>query len=163
MTAHHGFGATLVGLAVLIQRRHAQICAEHDLTPAQAQLLCMIKDQPRGMTELAQLMGLAKPGLSGLVDRAERRGLVCRNTPGYDRRAVTLSTTPLGKDAIEALFADVSDRLPDILEGLSAQDQHLFEHLVNAVAATAGVPLHFGGRGECGDRGESTATACGDC
>jgi len=157
VTQQHGFGATLAGLAVLIQRRHAQICAEHDLTPAQAQLLCMVKDQPRGMTELAHLMGLAKPGLSGLVDRAERRGLVRRNTPEHDRRAVTLSTTPLGKDAVDALFADVSDRLPDILEGLSAQDRHVFEHLVNAIAATAGMPLLLG------ERGGSTAIACGDC
>ncbi|WP_233625258.1 MarR family winged helix-turn-helix transcriptional regulator [Actinoplanes sp. ATCC 53533] len=157
MTQHHGFGASLVGLAVLIQRRHAQICAEHDLTPAQAQLLCMIKDRPRGMTELAQLMGLAKPGLSGLVDRAERRGLVRRNTPERDRRAVTLSTTPLGKEAVDALFADVSDRLPDILEGLSAQDRHVFEHLVNAVVATSGGPPLLGGRAEV------ATMACGDC
>ena len=124
------FGSALVGLTVLIQRRFAQICGEHDLTPAQAQLLCTLRDSPRGMSELAGLLGLAKPGLSGLVDRIERRGLVRRETPAHDRRAVSLSTTALGKETVEALWADVNTNLPDILAGFPAADRRAFEALV---------------------------------
>src|SRR5690349_7510581 len=111
-----GAGFALAGLAALIHRRYSEICAAHDLTPAQAQLLCMLKDRPRGLTELSRLLGLARPGLSGLVDRIERRGLVQRESPAHDRRAVLLSTTALGQKTVDALYADISSRLPDLLE-----------------------------------------------
>ncbi|MFG1927783.1 MarR family winged helix-turn-helix transcriptional regulator [Cryptosporangium sp. NPDC048952] len=140
-----GAGAALVGLAVLIQRRYAEICAEHDLTPAQAHLLCMLMDQPRGLTELSRLLGLARPGLSGLVDRTERRGLVRRDNPAHDRRAVTLSTTPQGKKTVDALYADVSTRLPDLLDHLSPAERRNFETIAADIAAAAGLPEAFGG------------------
>ncbi|MDI6100221.1 MarR family winged helix-turn-helix transcriptional regulator [Actinoplanes sp. NEAU-A12] len=139
MTDGPGFGNTLVYLSLLIQRRYAQICADHDLTTAQAQLLCTVKDQPRGMGELSQLLGLAKPGLSGLVDRTERRGLVQRVASDRDRRACTVISTPLGKEVGNALYADVAARLPDIFGHLPAADRRVLEELV------AGVPT------DCGD------------
>ena len=136
-----GFGVTMVGLSILIQRRHAQICAQHDLTPAQAQLLCMIKDQPRGMKELAQIMNMERPGLTGLVIRAEKLGLVERRILGHDRRAVTVSTTPQGQKAVESLYADIDDCLPDIVKDLPAEDRSNFEHVLDALAETMASPL----------------------
>lgn len=133
MTEGPGFGNTLVCLSVLIHRRYVQICADHDLTTAQAQLLCLVKDQPRGMSELGHLLGLAKPGMSGLVDRTERRGLVQRGTPEHDRRACTISCTALGKEIGDALYADVSARLPDIVDHLSPADQRLLQELAGMV------------------------------
>lgn len=69
----------LVRLSFLVQSVYAEVCAKHDLSPSQAQLLCVIKDQPRGMTELTRLLRLERPGLSGLVDRIERRGAAPRH------------------------------------------------------------------------------------
>ncbi|MBL7260519.1 MarR family winged helix-turn-helix transcriptional regulator [Paractinoplanes lichenicola] len=112
------FGDVLVWLAVVIQRRYAEICGEHDLTPAQAQLLCSIKDRPLRMAELAGSLGMAKNALSQLVDRIERRGLVQRDSPEIDRRVIVLAVTPEGKKIAEALYADVSRRLPDIADNL---------------------------------------------
>ncbi|MEV6305244.1 MarR family transcriptional regulator [Actinoplanes sp. NPDC051861] len=143
MIHDQGFGFRLVGFSALVQRRHAQICADHDLTPAQAQLLCMLRDQPRGMSELAGLLGLAKPGLSGLVDRTERRGLVRRETPSHDRRAVLLHTTPQGRETVEALWTDVGARLPDMFLGLPAADRADFERIVTAIV------MHPGSCGPC--------------
>ena len=131
MTENDGFGNNLVWLSVLVQRRYAQVCADHDLTPVQATLLCVIKDQPQGMGELAQVHGVAKNALSGLVDRIERRGLVHREALQRDRRAVTLSTTALGKEIVDALYADVAQRMPDIAGALPADERH---QLANSVA-----------------------------
>jgi len=128
-----GLGNTLVRLSTMIQRRYAQICAEHDLTVAQAQLLCLVKDRPRGLTELSHLLGLAKPGLSGLIDRTERRGLVQRVTCEQDRRACDLTSTPLGKQIGDALHADVGARLPEIVADLSPADRETFTKLATAV------------------------------
>lgn len=156
MTQSEGFGSRLVGLSVLIQRRYAQICADHDLTPAQAQLLCMVKDRPLGMSQLARVMGLAKNGLSGLVDRAEKRGLVQRETLEHDRRAIALSVTPLGQQTVDALFADVNKRLPDILDSISAAERQAADQLLNAIAAATGSPLLFGDA-------DPSAPACTAC
>lgn len=112
------FGDVLVGLAVVIQRRYAAICGEHDLTPAQAQLLCAIKDRPLRMAELADSLGMAKNSLSQLVDRIERRGLAQRDSPEADRRVIVLAATPEGTKIAEALYTDVSRRLPDIADDL---------------------------------------------
>jgi DNA-binding MarR family transcriptional regulator len=137
VTQNNGFGNDLVWLSVLVQRRYAQICADHDLTPAQATLLCVIKDQPQCMGELAQLLGVAKNGLSGLVDRMERRGLVRRETLEHDRRAVALSTTALGKEIVGALYADVADRMPDIASALPADEQHQLADSIARITAPA--------------------------
>jgi DNA-binding MarR family transcriptional regulator len=121
---------------VLVQRRYAQICADHDLTSTQATLLCVLKDQPQGMGELAQLLGVAKNALSGLVDRIERRGLVQRETLQRDRRAVTLSATALGKEIVDALYADVAERMPVITSTLPADERHQFANSVARITAT---------------------------
>jgi DNA-binding MarR family transcriptional regulator len=133
----NGFGNDLVWLSVLVQRRYAQICAEHDLTPAQATLLCVIKDRPQGMGEIAQLLGLAKNALSGLVDRMERRGLVQRESLQRDRRAVTLSTTARGEAIVGVLYADVADRLPDIAGALPDDERRQLADAVARIAAPA--------------------------
>ncbi|MBL7254073.1 MarR family winged helix-turn-helix transcriptional regulator [Paractinoplanes lichenicola] len=144
-----GFGITMVGLSVLIQRRYAQICAEHDLTPAQAQLLCMIKDQPCGMRELAPLMGMERPGLTGLVIRAEKLGLVQRDSPGRDRRAVVVSTTPFGQKTVEALYADIDASVPDLLNDLPAAGRASFEHVLQALAEAMKSPMLHPKPGAC--------------
>ena len=137
MTDNDGFGNNLVWLSVLVQRRYAQICADHNLTTVQATLLCVIKDQPQGMGELAQVLGVAKNALSGLVDRMERRGLVQRESLQRDRRAVTLSTTAQGKEIVSALYADVAERMPDIAGALPAEEQHRLADAVARIAAPA--------------------------
>ena len=133
----NGFGNDLVWLSVLVQRRYAQICADHDLTSAQATLLCAIKDRPQGMGELAQLLGVAKNALSGLVDRVERLGLVRRETHERDRRAVTLTTTPLGEKVVGALYADVAARMPDITAALSADERRQLADSVARITSDA--------------------------
>ncbi|GIF17906.1 DNA-binding MarR family transcriptional regulator [Actinoplanes tereljensis] len=135
MTQDQGFGDMLVWLSLVIQRRYAQICVDHDLTPAQAQLLCMVKNEPLRMADLAGKMGVAKNALSQLVDRTERRGLVQRETPGHDRRVITLGVTPAGKKIADALYADVATRLPDIADGLSPDDQDQLRRLATTITA----------------------------
>ncbi|GAA1712687.1 MarR family winged helix-turn-helix transcriptional regulator [Brachybacterium phenoliresistens] len=134
-----GYGDRLFWLSVLIQRRYAQICAEHDLTPTQATLLCAIKDEPRRMTDLAASLGMTKNALSQLVDRTERRDLVSRTTSEQDRRAITLGVTATGKVLAEAIYAETDRLLPDIAEGLGPEDRREFERTVTAVVDASGV------------------------
>ena len=134
----------LVRLSFLVQTVYAEMCAKHDLSPAQAQLLCMIKDQARGMTELARMLRLERPGLSGLVDRIERRGLLSRSTAEHDRRVVRLTPTARGQQIAEAFYTEVSDRLLEVVAHLSADDRHQFERIATSIVHATSVPAVFG-------------------
>ena len=113
-TTELGFTTALVRVSHLVQHVFADVSHDHEITPQQAQLLCMLIDGPIGMTDLSQLLHLEKSSLTGLVDRVERRGLVTRVRDGRDRRACQVALTDEGtRLAIEA-HQDVTRRL-DIL------------------------------------------------
>lgn len=133
------YGDKLFWLSVLIQRRYAQICAEYDLTPSQATLLCAVRDEPRQMAYLAASLGMTKNALSQLVDRIERRGLVSRASSEQDRRVIMLGVTPAGKVLAEAVFAETVKRLPDVAGNLDADGQRDLERLVTAIVDASGV------------------------
>lgn len=139
-----GADVALVRLSFLVQSVYAEMCTKHDLSPAQAQLLCVIKDQARGMTELARMLRLERPGLSGLVDRIERRGLVVRSTAEHDRRVVTLTPTARGQQVADAFYGEVSGRLLETVAQLSADDRHQFERIATSIVHATCVPAVFG-------------------
>lgn len=127
------YGDKLFWLSVLIQRRYAQICAEYDLTSSQATLLCAVRNEPRQMADLATSLGMTKNALSQLVDRIERRELVGRASSAQDRRVIMLSATPAGRVLAEAVYAEVTKRLPEIAGNLDADDQRDFERVATAI------------------------------
>jgi DNA-binding MarR family transcriptional regulator len=134
----------LVRLSFLVQSIYADACAKHGLSPAQAQLLCVIKDQPRGMTELTRILGLERPGLTGLVDRVQQRGLVERQAVPHDRRAVMLTPTAGGKRIAEEFHAEVSERLQQLMADLPPAERHRFEAIGSKLLAAERVPAVFG-------------------
>ncbi|HET6482289.1 MAG TPA: MarR family transcriptional regulator [Actinoplanes sp.] len=136
------FGDVLLRLSVVIQRRYTQICAEHDLTPTQALLLCQVKEKPSRMAELATSLGMSKNALSQLVDRTEQRGLVHRHPSEQDRRVITLDVTPTGRRMADALYADVTTRIQDIAAPLSPKDQFLLELLTTKIIGNTRPDLH---------------------
>ncbi|GHE97694.1 MarR family winged helix-turn-helix transcriptional regulator [Streptomyces fumanus] len=131
------YGDKLFWLSVLIQRKYAQICAEFDLTPSQATLLCAVRNEPRQMADLAASLGMTKNALSQLVDRTARRELARRASSAQDRRVVMVSATPTGKVLAEAVFAEVAKRLPEIAGNLDADDQRDFERVATAIVDTS--------------------------
>ncbi|QUI35316.1 MarR family transcriptional regulator [Streptomyces alfalfae] len=131
------YGDKLFWLSVVIQRKYAQVCAEFDLTPSQATLLCAVRNEPRQMADLAASLGMTKNALSQLVDRTARRDLVGRASLAQDRRIVMLSATPTGKVLAEAVYAEITKRLPEIARSLDADDQRDFERVATAIVDTS--------------------------
>jgi DNA-binding MarR family transcriptional regulator len=58
-----------------------------------------------GMTELANRILSSKSGLTRVVDRMEQEGLVRRERPPSDRRAIRVVLTPKGGEALQAARA----------------------------------------------------------
>src|SRR5262245_63047969 len=83
-----------------------RIAAEHDLSLTQLRVLAILRDRQVRMSELATYLGLDRSTISGLVDRAERRGLVRRTPNADDGRSVDVALTAAGR-RVAARGADV--------------------------------------------------------
>jgi DNA-binding MarR family transcriptional regulator len=118
----------LFQLACLVQGTYARVSEHHDLTPVQARLLCILADGPRGMAELARCFDVEKAALTGLIDRAERRGLVKRSPVPGDRRALRVTPTDTGRRAAAAFHAEVNTELSRLLAPLTPRDRKHFRN-----------------------------------
>lgn len=116
----------LIQLSRIVQDIHARTSQRHGLPPVQAKLLCVLASGPRGMAELAQCFGVERAALTGLVDRAERRGLVSRSPVAGDRRALRVMLTSSGRQAAAAFHADASAELNQLLSLLAPSEREDF-------------------------------------
>jgi DNA-binding MarR family transcriptional regulator len=140
--------AGLVQLTSLVQTIYARVSERHDLTPVQAKLLCVLLAGPRGMAELAQCFGVEKAALTGLMDRAERRGLAQRSAVPGDRRALRVTLTDAGRQAAIAFHTEVSAELDRLVSPLAPQDREHFRNTMAEIVAkrrTSSVPDHHAG------------------
>jgi DNA-binding MarR family transcriptional regulator len=125
----------LVRLAHLVQQVFGEVSREHDLTPQHAQLLCMLIEGPVGMSELTRALHLEKSSLSGLVDRAERRGLVARVRDPRDRRACQIELTCAGAKIAVVAHEGVTARLETLVEEVAPEHRDLLSATIGAILA----------------------------
>jgi DNA-binding MarR family transcriptional regulator len=135
-----GIVDALVQTSFLIQKMLEDIAAEHELSIIQARLLGVLRDREPRMAHLAQLLGLSKQSTTGLVDRAEHRGLVRRVfIPVGDGRAVHVSLTEAGHNIAEQVVAQVSMRVATVAAELSETNRARLSALLSQlVVADAG-------------------------
>jgi DNA-binding MarR family transcriptional regulator len=135
---HLGAADGLIQLSRLVQDIHGRVSERHHLTAVQAKLLCVLVFGPRGMAELAQLFGVEKAALTGLVDRAERRGLARRVAVPGDRRALRVTLTAAGRRAAVAFHADATEELNQLLSPLGPADREHFRSVMAQIVAAVG-------------------------
>ncbi|HZW23027.1 MarR family transcriptional regulator [Noviherbaspirillum sp.] len=77
-----------------------------DLTPPQFDIIATLGNTP-GMSfrELGERTLITKGTLTGVVDRLEAKGLVCRATHAEDRRSTIVRLTKKGEAEFERVFA----------------------------------------------------------
>jgi DNA-binding MarR family transcriptional regulator len=126
----------LVQLSFLIQRVLSETGAEHDLSIVQIRLLGVLRDRRPGMLELGSHLGLDKSSMTGLVGRAEKRGLVQRSPSPHDGRAVLVSLTPLGRQLMQRCAAVVGRRITELTEPLTATQRAQLTQLAGALVGT---------------------------
>ncbi|GAA0565399.1 MarR family transcriptional regulator [Paractinoplanes ferrugineus] len=96
----------LAQLSFLIQGTLERRAAEHDVSLIQTRLLGVLRDRRPTMQELARLLALDKSSVTGLVDRAERRGLVTRVPSPTDRRSSLVELTDRAREMAAQVAAD---------------------------------------------------------
>ena len=135
----------LAQLSFLIHSTLERRADERDLSMIQTRLLGVLRDRRPTMNQLAKLLGLDKSSVTGLVDRAERRGLVVRVPSPIDRRAVLVSLTAAGRAQVAQVAASFEADLAAILAALPSPDRKALSGLVSRVlvahAAVQGIDL----------------------
>ncbi|WP_037065310.1 MarR family winged helix-turn-helix transcriptional regulator [Pseudonocardia acaciae] len=125
-----GLAAALVRLSHVVLHLYGEVSRELGLTPQQAQLLCQLIAGPVGMADLGRALHLGKSGVTGLVDRLERRALVARATDPRDRRAFRITLTPEGARLADEAHREVTARLDKLTGELAPADR---DRLVDAI------------------------------
>ena len=125
----------LVQFTTLVQAIYARVAERHDLTPVQARLLSRLLEGPQGMAELAHCFGVEKAALTGLMDRAERRGLARRSPVPGDRRALQVTLTDAGHRTAAAFHADLRAELGGLFSSLAPQDREHFRSTMGEIIA----------------------------
>jgi DNA-binding MarR family transcriptional regulator len=143
--SHLGALDALAQLSFLIWNLLADHASQHDLSMIQTRLLGVLRDREPAMNELARLLELDKSSVTGLVDRAEKRGLVRRTVSTEDRRAFRVSLTPLGRRLVERVANEFEAAVTAALAGLSETEQTVLSGLASRVvvahAADQGIDL----------------------
>lgn len=90
----------------------------------QLRVLAILRDRRVKISELALYLGLDKSTISGLIDRAERRGLVHRTPNAEDHRGVDVALTADGIALAERGAREVQQRLSPMTTSLTRAEQH---------------------------------------
>ncbi|MFJ1761890.1 MarR family winged helix-turn-helix transcriptional regulator [Amycolatopsis sp. NPDC088138] len=138
-----GVVAGLVRSSFLVNAVYTESAREYGLTVQQGQLLCVLMAQPYGMGELGATLGLEKSSLTGLVDRAVRRGLVRREPVPDDRRAVQVVLTGEGRELAEDFYGATCRRVEELASGLPPADRDRLATLLGRVVEDNEVPTVF--------------------
>ena len=142
----------------LVRRLEAELVAEHDLPLASYDVLVQLSEAPQRrlrMTELAERVLLSRSGLTRLVDRLVRDGLVERHPCPSDARGMLAVLTPAGLERLRAAWpthlrgvAEHIERLsPDEVETLTRLLGKLVPEAAQAVEGTAEPGSATGGCG----------------
>ncbi len=123
----------LAQLSFVVQEALGEVAASHDLSMIQVRVLGILRDRSVGMNELARHLGLDKSSVTGLIDRAERRGLVRRKTSTTDRRAVEVSITAAGRKLAERGAGEFAQRVAALVAPLTAAERATLSALATRV------------------------------
>lgn len=79
---------------------------------------------------LADYLGLEKSTMTGLVDRAEKRGLLARAPSAEDGRATEVFLTNEGTRLVERLYLEVKQELAPLMDRLDPSEQRHLQQLL---------------------------------
>jgi DNA-binding MarR family transcriptional regulator len=139
VTSHNediGLVDGLAQLSFLVYNALAEIAGEYDLSIVQTRLLGVLRDREPTMNELGRLLGLDKSSISGLVDRAQRRGLVMRTVSAADRRVFQVSITDAGRQLGGQIAARFGERIETAVAPLPTADRRQLSRLATRIVTT---------------------------
>jgi DNA-binding MarR family transcriptional regulator len=121
--------ASFATMAVL-----SRVAAEHDLSLTQLRVMAILRNRRVRMSELADYLGLDKSTISGLVERAEKRGLLQREPNPADGRATDVFLTVEGMQLVKLGEGKIARSLSPMTSKLTSAETRrltaLLEHVL---------------------------------
>jgi DNA-binding MarR family transcriptional regulator len=114
---------SLVQASFTVMALLSQAAARHDLSLTQLRVLAILRDRQPLISQLATHLGLERSTVSGLIDRAVKRGLVQREVSSHDARAVRVSLTPQARQLEKAITQEVAEQLSTLTDRLTPAEQ----------------------------------------
>jgi DNA-binding MarR family transcriptional regulator len=111
----------LLPRAALLVRLLVRQVREREISRMEGEVLGILTEGPRRITELAELVGVAQPTMTVLIKRLGYSGWVAREGLPEDGRVVMVNITAAGRTAFEAFRARFLAVLRNDLECLSDQ------------------------------------------
>jgi len=112
--------------------------SRHDLTPAEFGVLeALYHKGPLLLGEVQKKVLISSGGITYVVDRLEKRGLVERRPSLDDRRACFGALTRSGKTLMQRIFPEHEKYLLDVLSGLDEQEQREATELLRKLGRKA--------------------------
>jgi DNA-binding MarR family transcriptional regulator len=118
-----------------------QLSTAGDLNAAAAAVIALLaKEGPRRLTELATHQRVSQPGMTQLVARLEREGLVRRAPLAGDRRVVVVEPTGVAVELLERRRAERAAALDGLLSRLDPADRAAIRAALPALTRLASLP-----------------------
>jgi DNA-binding MarR family transcriptional regulator len=131
----HEVYLNLVRTATALMRREAELLKAHDLTPAQFNVLRILRGAGKDgliCREIGERMLAYDPDVTKLVDRLEARGLAVRQRRVTDRRAITVNITADGLRLLDRADKPMLDLVVGLLGHLSGRQLKTLSRLLEA-------------------------------
>jgi DNA-binding MarR family transcriptional regulator len=125
--------ATFMTVAAL-----SSVAADNDLSLTQLRVLAILRDRRVRMSALAAYLGLDRSTMSGLVERAEKRGLLARAPDPGDGRAVVVFLTRSGAELAGALYVRIEQSLSPATGRLAPAERRRLMALLRQMAGPEG-------------------------
>jgi MarR family transcriptional regulator, lower aerobic nicotinate degradation pathway regulator len=106
------------------------VAAQHDLSLTQLRVLAILRDREPTLAQLADHLGLDRSTITGLVDRAQKRGLVERVAHAQDKRSAHVRLTEAGHALAPDLEAEIGRRLAPLTDALNARERERLRALL---------------------------------
>lgn len=107
-----------------------RVAAEHDLSLTQLRVFAILRDRRLRLTDLAEYLGLERSTMTGLVDRANKRGLLERAANSRDGRAVDVFLSPAGVELVEHVYPLVAGSISRMTDGLTPAERRRLHTLL---------------------------------
>jgi DNA-binding MarR family transcriptional regulator len=107
-----------------------QVAAAHDLSLTQLRVLAILRDHQPKIAELAEHLGLERSSVSGLIDRAVKRGLVRRAPGSDDGRVVQVLCTEAGRELADVVGAEIAGLLAPLSHRLNSGERKRLDTLL---------------------------------
>jgi DNA-binding MarR family transcriptional regulator len=124
---------SLVQLSFAVQDVLTRASAACDLSVTQLRLLGILRDRTPPMTAIADHLRLDRSSVTGLVDRAARRGLVERSTSRQDARVTIVSATSRGMEVGGEIAAMITTEIEALVGNIPVAERDCIRRVATSV------------------------------